>query len=109
MATAITAITDSRKDDAGTVIEVTITDAAGVVLDISDATTRELIFRRPYTTARAPKAATFTTEGTDGKIQYTTVVTDLDVPGTWEVQAHIITPSGNWRSTVKTFTVGDLL
>ena len=106
----ITAVTDSRLDDAGTIIELTITDAAGASIDISAATLKEFIIQRPDGTNLTPnKSTSFVTDGTDGKIQYTTLAADLNVTGNWKVQAHIILPSGDWKSTVATFTVGNLL
>lgn len=89
--------------DIGTIFELTVMDGASVV-DVSTATTKEIVFRKPDGTT-ATKTATFTTNGSDGKIRYATVANDLDKHGTWKVQAHIIMPTGEWRSDMSEFTV----
>ena len=109
-AVPITTTTDSRQGDSGTLIELTITDAAGAVIDISSATLKEFIIQRPDGTNLTPnKSTAFVTDGTDGKIEYTTLAADLDVTGTWKVQAHLTLADGDWKTTVATFTVGALL
>jgi hypothetical protein len=50
-------------------------------------------------------AAGFTTDGTDGKIEYTTVDGDLNGAGNWEIQAKVVTPSGTWSTGVGYFKV----
>jgi len=64
----------------------------GVAVDISAATTMEVCLRAPSGGDKV-KTATFTNTGSDGKIQFDTVVTDLDELGRWKVGAHIITPT----------------
>lgn len=102
-------------NDIGTIFRATINDcdetldpAAQVVLDISSATTTELIFEKP-SGATLTKTATFTTDGTDGQIEYATISGDLDEIGTWRIQAYIVLPSGSWRSDIGCFTVHENL
>ena len=94
--------------DIGTVVRATIndTDSAGVasVFNASGALTKQLIFRKPDGT-KLIKDASYTTDGIDGKIQYTTISGDLDTAGAWNVQAYIVTPSGTWYSSVGSFKV----
>lgn len=93
--------------DVGTVFEVTIQDD-GVAVNISTATTKEIIFRKPDKT-KVTKAANFSSNGTDGKIRYTTVANDLDQAGLWSLQAHIVLPSGDWKSSTSEFSVASNL
>lgn len=90
-------------NDIGTVFEVTILDGSSAV-DISAATTKQIIFKKKDRTILTA-AGTFVTDGTDGKIKYTAVSGDLSVVGEWSIQAYIVTPSGEWRSDISTFTV----
>lgn len=90
--------------DIGTVFTVTVADS-GTPVDISAATTIEIIFGKPYDNASVTKTAVFVTDGTDGKIKYTTVANDLNIAGPWEIQARITLPTGTWRSEVGEFTV----
>ncbi len=89
--------------DVGTVIELTFKDAASVV-DISGATTKEVWLSDPSGNT-AKKAGTFVTDGTDGKLKYTTVALDIDEAGTWKVQGYIVSAGGTWHSDVKDLEV----
>ena len=94
-------------DDVGTRFEVTIKDD-GVVVDISAASVKEIIFKR-QNGSLLTKSASFTTDGTDGRIDYTTVSGDLTQVGIWNIQAKITLGSGTWRSEVEEFEVFDNL
>lgn len=90
--------------DTGTQFRVTVQDCDETVIDISDATTTEIIFKKP-TGDTVTKLASFYTDGTDGIIKYTAVSGDIDTVGSWKIQSHIITPSGEWNSEFKSFKV----
>ncbi len=90
--------------DIGTVFEATITDA-GVVVDVSGASTKDLNFLKPDGTTTLNKTASFTTDGVDGKIRYTTIAGDLTPAGTWQIQAHVILGGGDWKSDIIEFNV----
>ena len=69
--------------DVGTVIKALIKDQDNAVVNISTATTKTLYLRKPDGTAKT-FAGTFTTDGSDGYIQYTlAATTDIDVEGPW--------------------------
>jgi len=89
--------------DIGTVLRVTIKDGDDVV-DISGATSKIIILEDPDGT-KYEKAATFTTNGTDGEIQYTTVDGDLNKRGNWFIQAKLVLPNGTWYSDIEVFQV----
>ena len=87
-----------HKNDVGTVIEVIIKDEDNVAIDVSAATVKTIRLRNPAGTVME-KTAVFVTDGTDGKIKYTTVDGDLDATGDWRTQAYI-----EIGSTVKFYT-----
>jgi len=89
--------------DVGTVFEITVQDG-GSVIDISSATTKDIIFEKPDRT-NLTKTGSFTTDGTDGKIRYTTAADDLDAVGVWQIQAKIVMPSGTWHTNIGEFRV----
>jgi len=94
-------------NDIGTVFEATIMDGA-VVVDISTATTKQLILRGPNGISKT-KSASFTTNGTDGKLRYVTVANDLNVTGQWSWQAYVVLSNGAWHSDVAEFIVHENL
>lgn len=95
--------------DIGTIIEVTIKDGASV-LDISSFTTKQFIFKRPDNTT-VTKNASFSTDGSDGKLRYTIVSGDLNQQGLgntdnpWKLQVYLATVTNNWRSDIISFDV----
>ena len=97
-----------HKLDIGTVLRLTMLDCDGVVLPINDATIKEIILRKPDKTV-VTKVAIFTTTGTDGQIEYITILDDLDQKGSWSIQGRIVTPSGEWKSSIAKFKVLDNL
>lgn len=89
--------------DIGTIIRGTAKDGSAIV-DVSTATTKDFIFRKPDGTV-ITRSTVFTTDGTNGQIEYVTVSGDLDRAGTWSVQLHIILPTGEWKSDIFKFDV----
>ena len=92
-----------RVGDIGTPIRVTIEDDEGAV-DVSAATTLQLIFRKP-SGAILEKTATLVGDGTGGVIQYPLAGGDVDEAGNWRVQAKVVIGTGTWRSTWHEFEV----
>lgn len=90
--------------DVGTIFRVTIQDFDGEVVDISPASTMELIFRRPNGSTFS-RDASYYTDGTDGVIQYTSIAGDLNAVGTWKLQAKVTMPSVSWHTEVGSFVV----
>ena len=94
-------------------VKITITivecDDAGVetVVDISAATTMEIHYKKPDgSVVGSPWTAAFETDGTDGKLSYTTGSGDLDVAGWWQVQGRVVTPAPqDYRSCIGRFKV----
>ena len=89
--------------DVGTLFEVTIEDN-GSVVDISLATTKEIIFKQ-HNSGLLVVDATFVTDGTNGKLKYSFVSGDCDVAGVWKIQGEVILPGGEWSSDIDEFVV----
>lgn len=89
--------------DIGTVFEVTVQED-GIALDISTATTKQFVFKKK-SGALLTVDAEFVTDGSDGKLSYTTVSGDLNEVGQWQIQVYVVLPTGSWRSDVQYFDV----
>jgi len=97
----------AQEGDIGTIIRVTVgTRVAGVFVpkDISNASVKELVFHKPGSSSMT-KTAVFTTNGTDGKLEWTTVSGDLTPWGTYQVQAKLTMPGFTGRGKRATFEV----
>ena len=100
--------------DIGTKFRATIKDQNGKIVDVSDATTLELIFKAP-----SGKVKTFDAEkvndGVDGEIEYATKAGDINEAGDWQWQARVVIggvegepvadKGGDWRSAASRFNV----
>jgi len=73
-------------------------DRDNAAVDISAASSKSILFRKPNGTV-VTKTATFTTDGTDGSIYYTTDETDLDVAGLWKFRAEVMVGARNRESS----------
>lgn len=78
-----------------------------VVVDISSVTAMDITFVRPDDTTfvKSMPDVSLMTDGTDGLLNYLTIVTDLDMEGNWKAQAKITMPTGSWYSGVISFKV----
>lgn len=90
--------------DIGTPFIATVRDQAGAIVDISTATTKQLVFKKPDGTV-VPKAASFVATGADGQMQYVTLANDLDAAGSWQVQGYVVLAGGTWHTDVHRFIV----
>jgi BppU N-terminal domain len=93
-----------RIGDKNTVIECTVKDQTGAVVGLVTTTSKQFIFRKPDGTA-VVKNAEFTTDGSDGKIRYLTLATDLDIAGDWQLQVYVAWTTQEWRSDIQNFIV----
>lgn len=73
-------------------------------------TTSEILLRDPDGNVDV-KVAGFVTDGSDGRIQYTTVAGDLDEPGDWSLQGRVqdAGPTKLFHSEVQPFRVDSVL
>lgn len=97
-----------HKTDAGTIIEFTLTDVNGDPVNISDMTTKQILLKKPSGTVLTETAA-FVTDGSDGKIQYTTVAGKIDEAGEWKLQAKVSKTGAQFYSDQQSLTVADIL
>lgn len=91
-------------NDIGTVFQATVKDQDSAVVDISGATTKQIIFELPDGT-NLEKDASLTTDGTDGKMEYATILGDLSEAGLWKSQGYVVLATGEWRSDIQRFEV----
>ncbi len=101
-----------RKDDVGVIFTVTIVecddDGDLVVKDISSATVKEIAFLKPDGTSQI-ETADFTTDGTDGKIEYTSLAGDLDTIGRWFLEGKVTITTGVFTSARGHFDVEEII
>lgn len=91
-----------HKNDIGTVFEFTVKDGS-VVVDLSAATIN-INFQKPDGSV-ITRSGGLVTDGTDGKMKYTTVSDDLSDAGDWSVQAEITIGGGTWNTDIQNFRV----
>ena len=90
--------------DIGTKLDLLIDDEDGNVLNISAATTKQIILTKADG-VEVTKTAVFVTDGTDGLLRYVTIAGDIDVIGVWKKRAYVVTPSWTRHSSVAEFRV----
>jgi hypothetical protein len=99
---------DVQVGEWGFSIEFVFTDKNGAPIDISAATSMLIIIRKPNG-VKLTKTASFTTDGKDGKIKYTTVNGDFDIPSSdtalYKAQGIVSCSSWNHPSSVEIITV----
>jgi hypothetical protein len=97
--------TDKNNIQVGAVnllIELEIRDGYNV-LDISGATTKNIILEKPDDTV-ITVSGSFTTDGSDGLLFYKTREGDIDQAGIYNVQAYLVLPDFTGYSTPVNFT-----
>ena len=92
-------------DDIGTRIKVTIVDD-DVAVDISAASLREIIIKKPDATSFTRTASVIGDgSSSSGVMYYDVVAGDLDLPGMYKIQGRVSIPSGTFKTAVGTFQV----
>lgn len=94
--------------DVGTefLLEIVEGDGSGDAVDVSAATTLQIKLLPPGTGAVVVvKTASLKNDGLDGKIRALSGAGDLSVPGSWQVQGYVVTPSGSWHTSIGFFAV----
>ena len=99
---------DVHVGDIGTIIRLTIVDEDGDAVDVSGATTKQIVIGKPDGTVLT-KAASFTDDGADGQIEYATVEGDLDIPGQWRAQGAVAITGWSGRSAEITIPVKPII
>jgi hypothetical protein len=93
-----------RVNDTGTRIIAQLIDQDCNVIPLGQAITLLMRFRKPDGTA-IQKTPVLLTDGSDGKIVYTTISGDIDQKGNWEIQSSVLLPGGSWHSVIDTVNV----
>lgn len=88
-----TRVHDLQVGAVGAVLTVTITDG-GAAVDLTDATSIDIILRAPNGT-RVTLAASVSGDPEDGVVTATTASGDIAVPGQWLGQAYVVFDDGN--------------
>lgn len=83
----------------------TIKDQDGDVADVSEASTKDLIFEKPSGGKLVKNDVSFNSDGKDGKLTYTTLTTDLDELKVWEYQFKVVVGGGTYYSDIGSFEV----
>lgn len=98
--------TEVHVSDIGTILRLTIRDQDKAAIDVSGATTKQIILRKTDQSTTLTKTASNFSDGTDGIIQYTTVSGDLTPAGPWKIQGRIVLSGGaDFRTEIKDFDV----
>jgi hypothetical protein len=92
-------------NEEGIIFHLIVTDEDGVDLDVSAVDSKLIHFVKPDGTTLS-KTAAYTSDGTDGEIQYTSVAADIDQVGRWSYQGYVeITDGAHLHTEVATFDV----
>ena len=78
-----------HKDDYGCILRLLVVDSDGDAVNLKETESTYILLYKPDDTSLT-KDATFTTDGSDGKIQYTVKEKVLDIVGTWSIQGYIV-------------------
>ncbi len=93
-----------RQGDYGGIIRVRVRED-GAVKDVSGYTTRQFRLIRPTDKVETIVTATFTTDGTDGLLQYTVASGLLSKKGAWRIQVLLTSASAYVQSSIGQFPV----
>ena len=78
------------------------------VVDVSSAVTKQIVWTKPDGT-KVTNVASFRTTGTDGQIQYLTLLaSELTPIGIWKVYGRVTMPGNDWFTIPQQFEVIDL-
>ncbi len=87
----------------GALLTVTVVDELKAPIDISSASTKQILIYKPDGTVLT-KAASFATDGTDGKLTWTTVADDL-VGSTNQIRSYLVMSGYTGYTEIQRFEV----
>lgn len=90
--------------DFGTRFELTVKDQDSNVIDLSNASVKQIMFQRSDANTLIANLGC-NTNCSDGVVVYTAVSGDLSLTGIWAFQCYFSTPSGTWFSDIVRFPV----
>lgn len=95
--------------DVGTVFELTIVENDGVTaVDVSSASVKKIYFMDAASTKKNATAV-FTTNGSDGKIRYTSVAGFINSLGMWWMQGYVEIGAAKYYSEKTGFKVNSVI
>lgn len=95
-----------QKGDIGTVFYITI-KKNGVVVPLQTATVKTFKFIDPAGVI-TEKTASFSTDGSNGVLKYTTIEGDLHTAGEWKIRPYVSMPTWTGHAKKVPFTVDDV-
>lgn len=96
--------TNPKIYDEDIVIDIRVLDKNGNVVDISGATTTQILLKPPTGPWRE-YTANFVSDGTDGWLRYRTAAGVLDTAGLWSKRARVVLNGNQRRTDPDNFTV----
>jgi hypothetical protein len=93
-----------HQSDIGTLIQIQVVDCDGTAVDISGATAKQMVLKKPNGESLTVNVD-FVTTGVDGLVKYVIQSGDLDQVGSWKVQAIITVGAFIWHSNFESFKV----
>ncbi len=99
---------DLQAADAGCIVTLTVKDSVTLAAkNISSATVKKFYIKEKLSsTAAASVDAIFTTDGTDGKLYYTTLATTFPTAGYYCIQAYVEIGSIKLKSNAEVLNIG---
>lgn len=95
--------------DVGTVFELTIVENDGTTpINVAAATVKKIYFM-DAAGAKKNAAASFTTDGKDGKIKYTSAAGFIDTTGMWSMQGYVEIGTAKYYSEKTGFKVNSVI
>ena len=94
-----------HQSDIGTLIQIQIVDCDGAAVDISGATTKQMVFKKPSGATLTVNADFVNPPGTDGLIKYMILDGDFSEVGTYKIQGVVTVGGYIWHSNFESFRV----
>lgn len=99
-----------RKGDVGVALRFTVKKPDGSIYDLTNATTLQIIYKKPNSNTLVTKTAVKVNSGSDGKLQYkTTSPSDLDEAGNYQAQIRVVDGELDVKSKIVKFKVEETL
>lgn len=93
------AVGEVRIGDIGFIFNFTVKDQDGDPVDVSTATTKKIILRKPDGSAMIDDVA-FTSTGSDGKVRWWVSSGELDQVGDWQFQLYLVLSVNTYHSDI---------
>lgn len=96
---------DIHVGDIGTAMVFQVVDQSNNIVDLSSASAMQVILKAPSWSSGQAFTAVWSTNGTDGKMQYVSIASTFSEPGTWQAQVYFAIGGGAWKSDIVKFKV----